>query len=238
MRVSAIVKLTVLLSVSASLQCLSLRADEPRTQRDQALKFLKAHLIGKTFEIPETTEKVDGGKVELVGSNTMSYSNLVESPSGLSFDLTTVVRQTNYDLDKKGQRTLPGHVYDRIETSRLAFRMRHSTGQLVGLNRTLTTTGTLDTTGDGCAVRLEMRDGGLELLEITALYDDLFAADDKTVPGAAEQLTRFSVTDGKVHGEVTGKTYDVDPATLKRTLKNDPPLKVFLRQIPAPSKKP
>jgi hypothetical protein len=227
MRTRCLLTVAVLLVTAASRGGAGAKdAGDAGSQRDQAIKFLKAHVIGKTFKGQERTTKLDNGRMEAVFSATVAYSNLVETEDGFAFDETSVAKQTNYDLDKDGKRVLPGRNEDSAGAIRYEITRRQSTGKLVGFSRVLASTSKRTApTGNAWAVRMEVGDGVLEMTESTLLYEDHYAEKGKFRPGATDARTRFSVTGGKAQGELVLTAFDVDPKTLKRTPKSDPPIK-------------
>jgi hypothetical protein len=202
------------------------------SQRAQAVAFLRAHLIDKTLEGPPTTAKLDNGKVEAVFSSRTTFSNLAETKDGFLFDETTIHKQMNHDLDSDGKRILPGRDVSLVQTSRVEITQRKSTGKLVGFRRVLATTSQrAGTTGHASLVRMTVDKGGLEMVESSLLYEDHYAEKGRYRPGATEARTRFSVTAGKVQGELVYTGFEVDPETLKRTPKSDPPIKWIITEV-------
>jgi hypothetical protein len=110
------------------------------SDRARAIRFLRDHVIGRTVATPETVVKYAGNKVEGVSSATDSFTNLVETPDGFRFDVVSVARLTNYDLDKDGKRIRPGRKEDGLYLSRYELTERRSTGGLVGTNRIVSST--------------------------------------------------------------------------------------------------
>jgi hypothetical protein len=200
------------------------------SERARVVKFLKDHVIGKTLVTPESVFKYDSDKVEGVYSGMDSFTNLVETRDGFKFDVLTVSKLTNYDLDKKGKRVLPGRDEGGIYMVRYELSERRSTGKLVGTSRVVSSTHRDFTAGYTAAVLMGLRDGVLESRESSILYEDFFAAGGKLRPGASEAVVRFSSVGGKLRQQGEQLQYDVDVRTLKRTRTADPPMRWVSKQ--------
>jgi len=206
-------------------------AREKDPERIRVLKFLKAHIMGKTVRADETIEKADNGKSETVVSDTCAYGNLTETANGFQFDLTQVIGRTTYALGKDGKRIGSGHRTDVVAVFRYEVLERKSTGQLTGFDRVASCTDPKAyTIGQIYAVRLQLveRPGDcyLALAEATINYEDI-DIEGQARPGAYEYQEKLLVKDGKLHKEERLSTSKVDPETLKRTRHGEPETKVW-----------
>jgi hypothetical protein len=203
-----------------------LAADDKKDEagdRARVLKFLKEHVIGRTVVTPKTTFKVDDGKLEGEYEDLTSYTNLVETEQGFAFDVTTVSKDTRYDLDKDGKRTLPGRDLSGTEVFRYEFCERASTKKLTGTARLLSRT-TKGASYEAVAILVsgvKVADGKLTWNETLPGYVDLTASKGKFKPGSWDSKSTMSVEKGKLVTEYETKRYDVDPETLKRTPTKD-----------------
>jgi hypothetical protein len=215
------------LGVLAACAALGVQGGEKGRAADRAgaLKFLRGHVIGKTVRTKETVFKYAGGKVEGVTSGSDSFTNLVETPDGFKFDVFSVNRLTNYDLDEAGKRVKPGRNEDAAYLSRYDLTQRKSTGRLVGTSRVVSSTHKTYTAGYTVAVLLEVSDAGLRSREHTLFYEDFFEVKGRWKPGASETTLRFSLHKGKLRVQGENLQFDVDPKTLKKTRTADPPMK-------------
>jgi hypothetical protein len=205
--------------------------EEPKgSDRARALKFLREHVVGKTVATPDTIIKYAGNKVEGVTSGTDSYTNLVETADGFKFDVVTVSKLTNYDLDKEGKRVKPGRNEDATFLTRYHLTERKSTGKLVGTARVMSSTHKTFTAGLTVAVLMTVPKAGLQTKEHSLFYDDFFEAKGKWKPGASESTIRFYLDNGKLWVAAETLQFDVDPETLKKTRTADPPMKWKSRQ--------
>jgi hypothetical protein len=201
------------------------------SQRAKAIKFLRDHVIGKTVVTPETIAKVDGGKMEAVLSGSETYTNLVETESGFKFDDFSNFKQTNYDLDKDGKRILPGQNKDGLELVQYELSERKCTGKLVGSYRIVSSTSKFFMAGSTSGVLMEVKGDGLHFKEFSIAYEDFSAVGGKCKPGAYEATYHFYVKGGKLHGEGQTQHFEVDTATLKKTLSAAPPTKWLNKQV-------
>src|SRR5262249_35515393 len=96
----------VLLACVALGRVALLAAEEKKTSasdRAQVMKYLKAHVIGKTVATPKTTTQLDNNRMESDYEDQMTFNNFAETKKGFSFDLVTESKETRYDLDKDGK---------------------------------------------------------------------------------------------------------------------------------------
>jgi hypothetical protein len=198
-------------------------AKDEASDRAQVTKFLKKHVIGKTVATPKTTFKVDDNKMEGDYEDLTTFNNFAETAQGFSFDVTTVSKETRYDLDRDGKRILPGRDNSGTEVFRYEICERASTKQLTGTARLLSRT-TKGASYEGCAVLVtgvKVADGKLAWSETLPGYVDLIAAKGKYKPGSWDSKYTLSVVEGKLWTEYETKRFDVDPDTLKRTPTKD-----------------
>jgi len=195
------------------------------SDRVRALKFLRGHIIGKTVASPESVVTYSGGKIEGVWSGTDCYTNLVVTAVGFQFDVVSISKLTNYDLDKEGKRIKPGRNEDAAYVTRYDLTARKSTGKLVGAARILTSTHKTFTAGQTVAILMTVDETGLSTTEHNLFYEDFFAAGGAWKAGAAETKIRFSLDRNKLVVQGESQQFDVDPSTLKKTRTTDPALK-------------
>lgn len=200
------------------------------SDRVHALKFLRGHVIGKTVGSPETVIKYAGDKVEGVWSGTDSYTNLVETADGIQFDMVTMYKLTNYDLDREGKPVKPGRKEDATSLTRYDLTQRKSTGKLVGTARILSSTHKTFTAGQTVAVLMAVEETGLTTTEYTLFYEDFFATKGAWKAGAAETKVRFFLDEGKLVVQGESLQFDVDPKTLKKARTDDPVMKWTSKQ--------
>ncbi len=201
------------------------KKDEPSQASDRAhiVKFLKEHVMGKTVATPKTIFKVDGNKVEGEYEDQVTFNNLSETEHGFSFEVTTVSKDTRYDLDKDGKRLLPGRDLSGTEVFRYEFGERASTKKVTGIGRLISRT-TRGASFEGTAnlvTGVKVADGKLVWNETQPGYIDLSASKGGYIPGSYDAKYVFSIVDGKLVTEYEPKRFDVDPETLKRTPTKD-----------------
>jgi hypothetical protein len=202
------------------------KEEQPKkSDRARALKFLREHVVGKTVATQDTIIKYAGNKVEGVSSGTDSYTNLVETDDGFKFDVVTVSKLTNYDLDNEGKRVKPGRNEDATYLTRYHLTERKSTGKLVGTARVISSTHKTFTAGQTVAVLMTVQKAGLQTKEHSLFYEDFFEAKGKWKAGASESTIRFFLEKDKLRVEGENLQFDVDPETLKKTRTADPPMK-------------
>ena len=186
-------------------------------------KFLKKNVIGKTVVTPKTTFKWDDNKMEGDYEDQTTFNNFTATAEGFSFDIVTVSKMTNYDLDKEGKRVPPGRDFSGVGVSRYELCERASTKKLTGTARTLSMT-IKAPSQEGTAILVtgvKVADGKLSWNETLPGYGDFTAAKGKYKPGTWDGKYTFSLVEGKLRTEYDEKTFDVDPDTLKRTPTKD-----------------
>jgi hypothetical protein len=199
---------------------------EPKGQdgdRAEIVKFLKEHVMGKTLATPKTIFKVDGDKVEGEYEDRTIFNNLSETEHGFSFEVTTIMKDTRYDIDKDGKRIQPGRDLSGTEVFRYEFGERTSTKRVTGIGRMISRT-TKGASFEGTAILVtgvKLANGKLSWNETQPGYVDLSASKGGYIPGSFDSKYLFSVVDGKLVTEYEAKRYDVDPETLKRTPTKD-----------------
>ena len=200
--------------------------DDPKKQtsdRVQVTKFLKEHVMGRTVATRKVTFKLDDNKMEGDYEDLTTFNNLAETAYGFSFDVTTVNKETRFDLDKAGKRIRPGRDNSGTEVFRYEICERASTMKLTGTARLLSKT-TKGPGYEGCAILvagMNVADGKLVWKETLPGYVDLIATKGKYKPGSWDSKYTFSVVEGKLRSEYDTKRFDVDPDTLKRTATDD-----------------
>jgi hypothetical protein len=189
------------------------------SDRAYVTKFLKDHVIDKTVGSPKASYKTDNNKMETESEDQTAFTNFIESAQGFSFDMTIVTKETRYELDKEGKRTLPGRDLSGTEVYRFEIVERVSTKKLTGTGRILSMT-TRAPSREGAAMLItgmKVADGKLYWNETLPGYLDLIAAGGKYKPGSWDGKCTFSLVEGKLLIETEYTNFDVDPDTLKRT---------------------
>jgi hypothetical protein len=200
--------------------------DDPQKQtsdRVQVTKFLKEHVMGRAVATPKVTFKLDDSTMEGDYEELTTFNNFAETEHGFGFDVTTVSKETRFDLDKAGKRIQPGRDNSGTEVFRYEICERASTGKLTGTSRLRSKT-TKGPGYEGCAILvagIKLADGKLTWNETLPGYVDLIATRGRYKPGSWDSKYTFSVVEGKLRTEYETKRFDVDPDTLKRTPSDD-----------------
>jgi hypothetical protein len=197
------------------------RSDDPKDESDRArvVRFLKAHVIGRTVATPTTTFKLHDNTMEGEYADRTSYSQFAETATGFQFDMTIVSTETRYELDKAGKRTGPGKDVSGTEVFRYEFCERASSRKVTGIARLITKT-TKGPFGEATATLLTgvtVTDGKLVWNETIPGYTDLIGPRGTYKVGSYDGKSTMKVVDGKLVTEFESKRFDVDPETLKRT---------------------
>jgi len=193
-------------------------ADDPPVKSDRAevVKFLKAKVIGKTLET-KSTSRIANGMVEAVFEARRTFSNLVETNQGFTFDVLIEIKQTNYDLDDQGKRTSASHNKDRTYVGHYMIGEKLSTGELIGMEVDLFSNDPDAYPYSPQVVRMDVEGDALIMAINTVLYQDFYGKQNRFTPGAVETRYEFRVEDGRLVARQTTRAYNVDPKTLDRT---------------------
>lgn len=198
-----------------SLSCItSIPMEADAGERENVLIYIRKHVIGKTLE-HRSTSKISEGKIETEFTRRTTFTNLVETSSGMAFDEVIIIKQVLYDLDEQGKRASPGRNQDRFIVVRHEYSVRKSTGHVLGIGRVLTNS-LVDSTGAASSERISLKGNSLIIHRSALGYDDFFAPGGRFEPGTDDVQDEFSVRDGKLHRVETTTSYRVDPETLKR----------------------
>jgi hypothetical protein len=223
-------RLLLLVTMFVALVCPA-RADDPPNKSDQAsaVKFLKAHILGKTFESATAKAKIDSGKLESEYSSRSSYGNLRETKTGFTFAVVEEVRQTNYPIGEDGKRAGPGKDAGRKHTTQYQIIESLSTGELLGVSIIPERTIGADVfPAVISAVKLKQKDGGLVMSSSDVWYHDEFSGTEKGwKPGTAEVAEVFTHNNGKSEVRVKVRLYEFDPKSGEKKLAADVPEQIM-----------
>jgi len=216
----------------AAIDLSSVHAGEPpgKPERDQVVKFLRDKVIGKTLET-KSTSQIANGKVEAVFEARRTFSSLVKTNEGFTFDILIAIKQTNYDMDDQGNRIGASHKKNRTYVSRYLVGEKLSTGELIGTEVDVFSSDPDAYPYTPMVVRMGIEGDALLMDVDTVLYQDFYGKDDRFTPGALEIRYEFRTDKGRLVARQTTRAYDVDPKTLERRLQTQPRPVEVLRQV-------
>jgi hypothetical protein len=193
------------------------------SERMQAIKFLRDHVIGKTVYATPLTTYTDEGRVMVVSDDQTFFSNLVETMDGFGYDLTAVARGTRYERDKAGQFEHPEGSLIAVRVYRYEITERKSSGKLVGFARYISSTNTQPDPFSGTifVTRMWLEGGALVVQDAQAGYADLVGAGGTAKPGAIDGKYRYTIEKDKLVLHYEQTNFDVDPETLRKTPRAD-----------------
>ena len=183
------------------------------------LDFIKNNVIGRQLETDAVTYYLDGGKLEGVYCDQLSFSDLLSTPTGLQFNMTTVTNEKVYLLDSDKKRL--GLKKDFTGTSVFHYEIawRKSTSQLTGYVRLLSSTvedHTMEAVVYGVYdVRIE--DDQLKWKEQQLLYRDMPSDGEVYHSVAFDSTVRLFQEDDKLRFEYIPEYFDVAPGSLVKT---------------------
>jgi hypothetical protein len=184
------------------------------SERDRVFDFIQKNLIGKKF-VHDYVARVASGQVEGEYHGVFSYSHLVKTGTGLTFDLQFDGKRKLYDLDEKGQRLdRPPVVSENAGARRIELRPAKSTGKLTGYSHMISSSQE-ESIGRAMGVRVTSEKGHLWIRRNSVNYSDLYDKAGKTKPGYWEIDSDFSIVDGNVVETVHETSRSIDIDTLK-----------------------
>lgn len=179
--------------------------------------FLRENVIGRTLHTAPVEYKLEGERLRGVYSDTMQFSDLLTSPTGMQFHMTTVTTESVY----KGDRLLRDYTGTSIFLYKLATR--RSTGLMTGFMQGVSTTvreQTMEAVVYGVSnVRIE--DGALRWSERQLMYRDSPTGDGQHKPVAFDAEVGFWLDNGKTVFEYIPTFWNVDPRTMEKTSSGD-----------------
>jgi hypothetical protein len=189
------------------------------SERSQAIKFFKDHVIGKTLVAAPITTVTDQGRTEGHYETQTFFSNLVETANGFHFDLTDISRGTLYLRGADGATIRSDGSLHAVRVYRYEITERKSSGKLVGFARCVTSTNTEPdpVSGTISLVRMWLEDEALVVEETQAGYADFPGASGVANAVASDGVYRYRIEEGKLEMRYQQTTFDVDPTTLRRT---------------------
>src|SRR5579871_191125 len=112
-----------------------MHSEHKSSDRAEAVRFLKEHVIGKTLVAPHHTYRWDHDTMEYEHESQETCVNFAETAQGFRFDVIYAFKVKSYDLDPAGERILPGQDRSGARIFRYEFGERCSTQKLTGISR-------------------------------------------------------------------------------------------------------
>lgn len=189
--------------------------------------FLEKQVIGKSLETNETIYYLEDGKLEGFYSDEMFFSDLLVSPNGFQFNMTTVAREKIYVVDSNKNRGDIKKDFTGVSVFRYEIAERKSTSQLTGVMRLLSST-VPEQTMEGVVYGVydfELESSQLRWKEQQLLYRDMPTENNYFRAVAFDANIRLYVENKKLKFEYVPTYFDVNTKTLQKTLsKNQYPL--------------
>lgn len=179
--------------------------------------FLRKNVIGRTLHTSPVEYELEGGRLRGIYFDTMQFSDLAASETGLQFHMTTVTVESVYE----GDQLLRDYAGTSVFLYKLA--MRRSTGQMTGFMQVVSTTvreQTMEAVVYGVSdVRIES--GALRWSERQLMYRDSPAGEGHYNPVAFDAEIAFRLENGKAVFEYAPAFWDVDPLTMEKISSED-----------------
>lgn len=187
------------------------------------ISFLENNVDGKTLQTKELVYELEGGALQGVYSDQMSFSNLKYSQSGFQLDMFIVSNEKIWEMGKTGQHEKMRKDFSSVSLFRYELARRRSTGEITGFFRFVSASGKAvpaEAIVSGIYdVRLE--GNALRLKEDQVLYRDQPVREEGFKAVAFQAVHRFFVEEGKLHYAYDGRSFDMDTATMKRNTSSD-----------------
>lgn len=186
------------------------------------IAFLEEQVNGKTLYTKELVYELENGALQGVYSDQISFSNLKYSQSGFQMDMFIVSNEKVWLLGADQQRETLRKDFSGVALFRFELAKRKSTGDLTGSFRFVSASGKEVAAEAIISGIYDVQLDGdvLQLKEDQALYRDQ-PIQDEFKPVTFQSDHRFFVEDDKLHYEYDGRSFDIDPATMKRVGSRD-----------------
>jgi len=190
---------------------------------DAIINFIKENVSGKQLITDELIYSLEGGKLEGIYSDIMSFSDLITSENGFQFNMTTVTNEKIYSKDEDGNRTDLIKDYTGTGVYHYEVALRKSTSEITGYIRLLSSS-TSDHTMEAVVYgvyNMRLEEGQLKWQEQQLLYRDMPSGKDTYRPVAFDSEIRFYAENGKIRFEYAPIYFDVDAKTMAKVLSKE-----------------
>lgn len=191
--------------------------------KEQFLKFFQENVLGRILETDEVVYSLEQGKLQGFYSDQMIFSDLSATEYGIQFNMTTVTKEKIYKVDADGSRGEVTKDFTGTSVFHYELACRKSSSQITGYVRCLSSTvreHTMEAVVYG-VYNILIEKGQLKWNEQQLFYRDNPAGENKYHPVAFDSSIRFYMENDKLTFEYLPVYYNVDPATMHRTLSKD-----------------
>ena len=159
--------------------------------------FLREQVDGRNLFTKQLTYRLNGGELEGVYSDQLSFCNLLSGVGFCSLDLFVIAKEQVFRLDAAGRRAEKQKDIGAVSLFRYELAQRNSTEEVTGTFRCVSARGkeVYARAGVSGLSEVVLEGGAWSLLEDQALYRDLPAKDGGFRPVAFRARQRLS-TDG------------------------------------------
>lgn len=187
------------------------------------IDFFKNNVLGIQLFTDELTYMLEEGKLEGIYSDRMTFSDLTETEHGFQFNMTTVSDEKVYEKDASGNRDTLIKDFTGTGVFHYELALRRSTSEITGYMRLLSSS-TKDHTMEAVVYGvhdMKLEGGELKWKEQQLMYRDNPSGKGHYRPVAFDADARFYIEDGKLRFEYAPYYWDVDPATMGKSLSKD-----------------
>ncbi|ULQ58768.1 hypothetical protein K7I13_09420 [Brucepastera parasyntrophica] len=192
-------------------------------QNTAVLEFIKKYVTGRALKTDEVLYSLEGGNLEGSYADEMFFSDLIYSPTGFRFAMTTVTREKIYILDSEKKRISVKKDFTGASVFQYDIAERKSSEALTGTMRMVSSTvkdHTMEAVVNGvCGIVLHDRE--LRWKEQQLFYRDMPADGNIYRAVAFDAGIRFYLEDTKLRFEYTPYYYNVDPENMTREKSRD-----------------
>ncbi len=191
--------------------------------KEQIIKFIEKHVLGRTLFTDEVIYKLDNGSLEGIYKDELEFSDLVNTENGFKFNLTTKTKELVYNLDNVGNKLSIAKNYTGSSIFSYEFAHRKSSNKITGYMRCVSTTvknPTMEAVVNGI-FDVIIDNNELKWQEQQLLYRDNPIGDDLYKAVAFHSKNRLYLENGKLVFEFLPVLWDVDPDSLELVLAKD-----------------
>lgn len=181
--------------------------------------FLVDNVLGRSLYTDELTYYLENGKIEGVYSDRMTFSNLLDSGTGVKFDLFVDSHELLYEIDADKNRLALRKDFSSSSVFRYELAKRRGSGLITGFMRFVTSS-LQHVPAEAMAstvLDIQVTPDGIAWKEKEMLYRDQPGTGDEYRSVAFEANCRLFLEQAKARYEYDGVCMDVDPKTFART---------------------
>lgn len=193
------------------------------------INFLEKYVLSKPLFTKELFYKLEGGELQGVYSDQITFSNLKYNNYGFNFDMFVLANEKIYELNEVGEKLNIRKDFSGASLFRYELAKRHSSDEITGTMKFIS--GTINNPPAEAIVNyvfnMKFENNCISWVEKQGLYRDQPSKDDNYKSLAFDSENYIYIEDNKVHFKYMGDVYDVNVQSLEKS-KSDAEYPYFL----------